>query len=274
MSTCRSSSSIWTSPASSTTGATSTPANDVWRRLAESNGREPHEPVHALLGRVEPVGVVAGDAERGGLDARLLARARLEQLDLEPAPLGPAHLHPQHHLGPVLGVGAARARVDGHQRVAGVVVAGEQPLLLGRGQARLDGVDRLLEAPPARLRVLLGELGEPVEVLGVGLQLREAVEPALRARVLGADLRRGVRVIPEARRPHLRFERAQALLHPSRVKDSPRAGTSAHGWRRGAAAWTDQRPCHLRLAGTRARAWRPDCSTASTPPSATASSAR
>ena len=34
----RSSSSISTSPASSTTGATSTPANDVWRRLAESKG--------------------------------------------------------------------------------------------------------------------------------------------------------------------------------------------------------------------------------------------
>ena len=98
-------------------------------------------------------------------------------------------IHPQHHLGPVLGVGAARAGVDGHERVAGVVVAGEQALLLERGQARLDRGERLLELG-GELRVLLGELDEPVEVLGVGLQLRERVEPALRARVLGADLGR------------------------------------------------------------------------------------
>ena len=62
--------------------------------------------------------------------------ARLQQLDLEAAPLGPAHLHPQHHLGPVLGVGAAGAGVDRDERVAGVVAAGEQPLLLERLQAR------------------------------------------------------------------------------------------------------------------------------------------
>ena len=89
----------------------------------------------------------------------LLARARLEQLDLEAAPLGPAHLHAQHHLGPVLGVGAARAGVDGHERVAGVVVAGEQALLLGGAQARLDGRDRVLELGGDVL-VLLGDLGE------------------------------------------------------------------------------------------------------------------
>ena len=131
------------------------------RRLPAVGGverRQPHEPVHALLGRVEAVGVVAGDAERCRLDAGLLPGAGLEQLDLEAAPLGPAHLHPQHHLGPVLGVGAARAGVDGHERVARVVVAGEQPLLLGAEQARLDGRDRLLELggevrrPPRRAR--------------------------------------------------------------------------------------------------------------------------
>ena len=49
--------------------------------------------------------------------------AGLQQLDLEAAALGPAHHHPQDHLGPVLGVGAARAGVDGHERVAGVVLA-------------------------------------------------------------------------------------------------------------------------------------------------------
>ena len=219
------------------------------RRLAAVGGverRQAHEPVHALLGGVEAVGVLAARAERGGLDARLLPRGGLQQLDLEAAPLGPAHHHPQHHLGPVLGVGAARAGVDGHERVAGVVLAGEQALLLERGEARLDGGERLLELG-RELRVLVGELDEPLEVLGVALQLRERVELALRARVLRAGLGRGVGVVPEAGRPHLGLERAQAPLERSGVKDSPRAGTLARGWRPAAGAW----------AGTRTeRPWR------------------
>ena len=152
-------------------------------RLAAVGGverRQPHEPVHALLGAVEAVGVLARGAEGGRLDAGLLPRARLQQLDLEAAALGPAHHHPQHHLGPVLGVGAARAGVDGHERVAGVVLAGEQPLLLERGQALLDRGERLLELG-GELGVLLGELDEPLEVVGVGLQLRERRPAAARA---------------------------------------------------------------------------------------------
>ena len=233
----RSSSSISTSPASSTTGATSTPGE---RRLAPVGGverGEPHEPVHALLGGVQAVGVLALGAERRRLDAGLLPRARLEQLDLEAAPLGPAHHHPQHHLGPVLRVGAAGAGVDGHERVARVVGAGEQPLLLERGEPLLDRGQRLLQLG-RQLGILLGELDEPVEVGRVGLELVERLEPALQARVLGVDLGGGVGLVPEAGLAHLRLERGGALLQASRVKDSPRAGTSARGWRRGAAGWS------------------------------------
>ena len=71
--------------------------------------------------------------------------------------------------------------------------------------------------------ILLGELGEAGEVLGVGLQLAERRQLARRARVLRADLRGGVLVVPEARRPHLLLERGDALAQRSRVKDSPRA---------------------------------------------------
>ena len=156
------------------------------RRLAAVGGverREPDEPVDALLGAVEAVGVLALDAEGGGLDAGLLPRARLQQLDLEAAPLGPAHLHPQHHLGPVLGVGAARAGVDGHERVAGVVGAGEQPLQLQRLEPRLDRAERLLDLV-GELRILLGELDEPLEVLDVARELLVGGQPARLARVL------------------------------------------------------------------------------------------
>jgi hypothetical protein len=129
-------------------------------------GRQAHEPVDALLGRVEAVGVLAAHAEGGRLDARLLPRARLQELYVEPALLGPAHLHAQHHLRPVLGVGAAGARVDGDERVAPVVGPGEQPLLLQRLQPALDG-DHLLGQLGPHALVLGGQLDEALEVLDV-----------------------------------------------------------------------------------------------------------
>ena len=125
--------------------------------------------------------------------------ARLEQLDLEAAPLGPAHLHAQHHLGPVLGVGPARAGVDGDERVAGVVAAGEQALLLERRRRRLDRGERLVELG-GQLRVLLGQLDQAVEVLGVAAQPVEGLEPAAAARAYSAlTLPARLGVVPEAR---------------------------------------------------------------------------
>ena len=236
MSICRSSSSISTSPLLD--HRRDLDAGEA--RLAAVGGverRQPDEPVHALLGAVEAVGVLAAGAEGRRLDAGLLPRARLQQLDLEAAPLGPAHHHPQHHLGPVLGVGAAGAGVDGDERVTGVVLAGEQALLLERGEPLLDRRQRLLQLG-GDLRVLLGELDEPVEVLGVGLELLERVEPPLRARVLGADAPGRLGLVPEARRAHLGLERADAVPQLSGVKGSPRAGTAAHGWPPGAAGWS------------------------------------
>ena len=172
-----------------------------------------------------------GGTEGRGLDARLLPRADLEQLDVEAAPLGPAHLHAQDHLGPVLGVGAAGAGVDGDERVARVVVAGEQPLLLERAQPRLDGRDRLLELV-GELRVLVGELGEPLEILGVGP--RASVKSSSRRCVRACSAPTFAAASGSSQKPrlaHLRLERAQALTQVSWVKDSPRAGTSAHGLR-------------------------------------------
>ena len=176
------------------------------RRLAAVGGverRQAHEPVHALLGAVEPVGVLALDPERRRLDAGLLPRADLEQLDLEAALLGPLHLHAQDHLRPVLGVGAAGAGVDGDERVAVVVAPGEQALLLEHLQAALDGRELALELG-LDLLVLARHLGEALDVLDVGQQRLELLLAAGGARVLGADLRGGVLVVPEARLGHLR----------------------------------------------------------------------
>ena len=238
MSTCRSSSSISTSPG---VGHDRRDLDAGEARLAAVGGVErgqPHEPVHAALGAEQPVGVLAaGDAEGGGLDAGFLAGARLQQLDCKAAPLRPAHQHAQHHLRPVLGVGPARAGVDGHERVAGVVAPGEQTLLLELRQARLDGGEVLVDLRPQR-RVLGGHLGQPVEVLDVGGERRERLQAPRGARVLGRHGRGPLGVLPEPGRPHLRLERRHALAQRSRVKDSPRAASAARGSRPVAAGWT------------------------------------
>ena len=235
MSICRSSSSISRSPGLLHHRRDLDPGE---RRLAAVRGverRQAHEPVHALLGRVEPVGVLARGPEGGRLDPRLLPRARLEQLDREAAALGPAHQHAQDHLRPVLRVGPAGAGVDRDQRVAVVIGAGEQPLLLERLEPLLDRGDRGLELG-SHLVVLLGELGEPSEVLDVRRQRLVALQAAVDARVLGADLAGRLRVVPEARPAHLLLELGPALLQPCWVKDSPRGARAARGSPQDAAA--------------------------------------
>jgi hypothetical protein len=54
-------------------------------------------------------------------------------------------------------------RVDRHERVAGVVLAGEEPLLLELGQPRLDGREPVVELR-GELGVLGDELGEALEL--------------------------------------------------------------------------------------------------------------
>jgi hypothetical protein len=178
--------------------------------------------VHALLGAEEAVGVLPAGPERRRLDPGLLARARLEELDVEAALLGPAHEHAQDHLGPVLGVGPARAGVDGHERVAAVIGAREQALLFELAQLRLDRVDLLGQLVGQRA-VLGGELVEALEVVDLALEGAELLELAARARVLRRDLGRALLVLPEAGRAHGLLELGDLALQPRRVKGSPRA---------------------------------------------------
>src|SRR5262245_48961413 len=204
------------------------------------------EPVHAALGLEDPVGVLALHAEGRRLEAGFLARAGLEQLGREPAVLRPAQVHAQQDLGPVLRVGAPGARVDGHERVARVVLAREQGVLLEPvellAQRRDAGGDLVLHVAVhreqlPRVLVLLGEAAVAPEAPG-------------QASVLGADLGRMALVVPEPGRAELLLELGDAALQLLRVKGnhgprqagprSPRAAGRAAGsvsGRRSRARW-------------------------------------
>ena len=198
----RSPSSISTSSSSGRSGATTTWANAVWRRCAESNGRLADEPVHAPLCLVGAVGVLALDGHRRGLEAGLLARARLDELGLVAAVGRPAQVHAQHHLGPVLRVGAARAGVDRDDGVTGVVLAVEERVLLQSRELGRDG-RQLRPQLVLERRVHLEELAR---LLDLAVQPLVAVEPARDARVLGGDARCLLLVVPESGGAHGGFE--------------------------------------------------------------------
>ena len=87
----------------------------------------------AALGLEDAVRVLAADGEGRALQSRFLARAGLEQLRLEAALGDPALVHPQHHLGPVLRVGAARAGLKRDHGVAWTYAGSVNDGSLGSG---------------------------------------------------------------------------------------------------------------------------------------------
>ena len=126
------------------------------RRLALALGVErahAHEPVDAVLGAQQPVGVAALHHEGGRARCRPRSRRDTSSSSTsKPAALGPAQVHAQQHVGPVLGVGAALAGLDLADRVALVVLAGEEAAQLegaevgGRATSRAASISAATES--------------------------------------------------------------------------------------------------------------------------------
>jgi hypothetical protein len=100
--------------------------------------RQAHEPVDATLCLQRSVRVLSLDRDRGRLQAGLLARARLQHFRAEPAIGGPAEVHPQQHVRPVLSVRPARPGVDLENRVTGVVLTVEERVFLQASEFALE----------------------------------------------------------------------------------------------------------------------------------------
>ena len=74
--------------------------------------RDSHQPVDAAFGLQPAIGVVARNLDAGRLDAGFLAGAFFHPFDLIAVRLGPARVHAQQHLRPVLGFRAAGTGMD------------------------------------------------------------------------------------------------------------------------------------------------------------------
>ena len=90
--------------------------------------RDAHQPVHTDFALQQAEGVFAIHREGRGLQPGFFTRLVIVKHGLESLPLGPAQIHAQQHVGPVLRLGAARAGMDGHDGVARVVLARKQRL--------------------------------------------------------------------------------------------------------------------------------------------------
>ena len=71
-----------------------------------------------------------------------LARGGLDELRREAAIVGPAKVHPEQHLGPVLRVRPTGSGVNRHDRIPAVVLAAKQGGFLETLELALQGLER------------------------------------------------------------------------------------------------------------------------------------
>ena len=196
--------------------------------------RDSHQPMHAGLGRHQAEGVLARQREGHALQPRFFAGLVVEDVALQAPPLGPLHVHPQQHLGPVLRLDSARTRMDGDDGVGGVVLAAQHLLDF----AGIDlGFERVERPGQVGGHVLTGlrpfdEHAGVVDPLLEGIAQLDVLAQALTAaqRHLGFGL-----VVPEVGRGDARLEAAQLFVEASGVKDSSagRRPASAGRWNDG-----------------------------------------
>ena len=135
--------------------------------------------MNAVFGAQKAVGVGARDRERDVFDARVVTWLEVDDLGLEALVLTPAEIHAHQHLGPVLGVDAARARADVDDGVRAILRAAEHARELDLAHASLQAVELLGPVGDHRLVVfrlghleqlgLIADLGEQLVVVGQAL---------------------------------------------------------------------------------------------------------
>jgi len=106
------------------------------------------------------VPVRAGDDDGRALQARLFARRHVDDLSAVAVGLGPAKIHAQQHLGPVLGFRAAGAGVHREDGVACIVFARKQRRQFEAIEPPADGFQLALNIGERRRVLTRGELRE------------------------------------------------------------------------------------------------------------------
>jgi hypothetical protein len=136
--------------------------------------------------------------------------------------LAPAQVHAQHHLGPVLRLGAAGAGLDVDKRVRRIHLAGEHALELELPDFRREVVDVVVDRRNRALVVLADR--EIEQVAGLAERIGQRADPAddaIEIRALLAELLRALRVVPDVRIFELARDFFEAFGLRIEVKDTP-----------------------------------------------------
>jgi hypothetical protein len=186
--------------------------------------RDAHQTVHAVLALEPAIGVAALDLDGGRLDPRLLAGGLLDEFDLEAVLLGPARIHAQQHIGPVLALGAAGAGMDFEVTVVGVRFAGQERLELAPRDLAFQLAQRRLGLADGRLVLLgLAELDHGELVVELLLDAFQRGELVLERGALLHDALRALLVVPEVGVFRLPVELLETLAGLVDVKDASSA---------------------------------------------------
>jgi len=136
--------------------------------------------------------------------------------------LRPAQVHPQEHLGPVLGLGAAGTRVDVEEGVARVHLAGEHPLELQLVHLLPEAAHVGLDLGEGALVAFLGGKLEELAALGESPgQLVEDVDDVLQLGPLPAELLGPLGLLPDVRVLELAPDLLETFLLARVVKGTP-----------------------------------------------------
>ena len=170
-------------------------------------GGHPHQAVHPL------------DHNGGRLDARLVPVLIVHDLIGEAVAFGPAGVHAVEHLGPVLGLGAAGAGVDGENHIGAVVLPGEQSLETGLLHLGLQLGEALLQLGDQGLVLkLVAHLAQGHQVVPVLLALVLAVHLVLEGLDTLLHLLGLLQIVPKAVGGGLRLEHVQLPLGALQVQ--------------------------------------------------------
>ena len=172
-----------------------------------------------------PISIFAADVKGRALDTRHLARGCLDDLRLEAVRLGPAQVHAQDHVGPILRLGPARTGLNIEIRIAAVHLSRKHApefqccnTLLKGGHVRFDLRNRSLVIFFDRKREQLGRIVQ---------RARHFVQPdhnLFQARTLLAQRLRALGFVPDVGLLEFAPDLSQSFRLAVVVKDT----SSAH----------------------------------------------
>ena len=167
----------------------------------------------------EAVSILTFNHDGGGLDAGLVPLLIVHDFVGEPVALGPPGIHAVEHLGPILGLRAASAGVEGQNGIGGIVFPGQQRLQPGGFHALNQRVVLLFQFGQEGLVLLLvAHFAQDHHVLPRGTALGLGLQLTFELLELLQHPLRLFRVVPKAVGSTLSFQKVHFLGSAVQVK--------------------------------------------------------